>query len=92
MLVYYANNLKKIGHKCLMVKPNPACFDLLLNQPILPPLSVNDILFIDIFQVVELLLEDRNKLVDLISEMMERASGEKLLRKDGTQDPSVIDR
>ncbi|PWA34443.1 sodium/calcium exchanger membrane region, Calcium binding protein 2 [Artemisia annua] len=42
-------------------------------------------------EVVELLLEDRNKLVDLISEMMERASGERLLRKDGTQDPSVID-
>nr|XP_043628725.1 sodium/calcium exchanger NCL2-like [Erigeron canadensis] len=43
-------------------------------------------------QVAELLLEDKNKLIDLISLMMERASGQKLLKEDGARDESAIDR
>ncbi|GKD24822.1 nucleotide pyrophosphatase/phosphodiesterase-like protein [Tanacetum coccineum] len=41
---------------------------------------------------VELLLEDWNKLIDLISLMMNRATGKELLKEDGTQDESAIDR
>ncbi|GKD72537.1 sodium/calcium exchanger NCL2-like protein [Tanacetum coccineum] len=43
------------------------------------------------YYVVELLLEDRNKLIDLISLMMKRATGKELLKEDGTQDESAID-
>nr|XP_043629214.1 sodium/calcium exchanger NCL2-like [Erigeron canadensis] len=43
-------------------------------------------------QVAELLLEDKNKLIELISLMMERASGQKLLKEDGARDESAIDR
>lgn len=45
-----------------------------------------------IFQVAELLLEDKNKLIELISIMMERASGQKLLKEDGGRDESAIAR
>ncbi|GJX86229.1 phosphoinositide phosphatase SAC2-like protein isoform X2 [Tanacetum coccineum] len=41
---------------------------------------------------VELLLEDWNKLIDLISLMMNPAIGKELLKEDGTQDESAIDR
>ncbi|CAI9303757.1 unnamed protein product [Lactuca saligna] len=41
-------------------------------------------------QVAELLLEDKNKLIELISIMMERASGQKLLKEDGGRDESAI--
>ncbi|CAH1444562.1 unnamed protein product [Lactuca virosa] len=43
-------------------------------------------------QVAELLLEDKNKLIELISIMMERASGQKLLKEDGGRDESAIAR
>ncbi|KAL4580393.1 hypothetical protein LXL04_016584 [Taraxacum kok-saghyz] len=43
-------------------------------------------------QVAELLLEDKNNLIELISLMMERASGEKLLKENGERDESAIDR
>ncbi|KAI3497149.1 hypothetical protein L1887_39549 [Cichorium endivia] len=43
-------------------------------------------------QVADLLLEDKNKLIELISLMMERASGEKLLKENGAQDEFAIDR
>ncbi|KAI3702807.1 hypothetical protein L6452_28559 [Arctium lappa] len=42
-------------------------------------------------KVAKLLLEDKNKLIELISLMMERASGQKLL-KEGGPDESAIDR
>ncbi|KAI3702809.1 hypothetical protein L6452_28561 [Arctium lappa] len=43
-------------------------------------------------QVAKLLLEDKNKLIEHISFMMERASGQKLLKEDGARDESAIDR
>ncbi|GJX34178.1 sodium/calcium exchanger NCL2-like protein [Tanacetum coccineum] len=43
-------------------------------------------------QVAKLLLEDKNKLIELISLMMERASGQKLLLEGGALDESAIDR
>ncbi|KAI3828225.1 hypothetical protein L1987_02322 [Smallanthus sonchifolius] len=43
-------------------------------------------------QVAKLLLEDKNQLIELISLMVDRASGEKLLKEDGTRDESAIDR
>ncbi|XP_071733690.1 sodium/calcium exchanger NCL2-like isoform X1 [Rutidosis leptorrhynchoides] len=43
-------------------------------------------------QVAELLLEDKNKLIELLSIMMERASGQKLLKEDGARDESAINR
>ncbi|KAF5771748.1 putative sodium/calcium exchanger membrane region, EF-hand domain pair, mitochondrial Rho GTPase [Helianthus annuus] len=41
-------------------------------------------------QVVELLLEDKNKWIELMSFMMEDASGEKFLTEDGTPNESAI--
>ncbi|KAM0070892.1 putative EF-hand domain, sodium/calcium exchanger membrane region, EF-hand domain pair [Helianthus debilis subsp. tardiflorus] len=41
-------------------------------------------------QVVELLLEDKNKWIELMSFMMEDASGEKFLTEDGTPNDSAI--
>ncbi|KAI3703889.1 hypothetical protein L1987_74085 [Smallanthus sonchifolius] len=43
-------------------------------------------------QVAKLLLEDKTQLIELISLMVDRASGEKLLKEDGTRDESAIDR
>ncbi|KAI3703890.1 hypothetical protein L1987_74086 [Smallanthus sonchifolius] len=43
-------------------------------------------------QVVELLLEDKNKLIDQMLLMMEHALGHNLFTKEGTQDESAIDR
>ncbi|KAI3828224.1 hypothetical protein L1987_02321 [Smallanthus sonchifolius] len=43
-------------------------------------------------QIVELLLEDKNKLIDQMLLMMEHALGHNLLTEDGTQDESAIDR
>ncbi|KAK9077892.1 hypothetical protein SSX86_006230 [Deinandra increscens subsp. villosa] len=43
-------------------------------------------------QVAKLLLEDKNKLIELISLMVDRASGGKMLKEDGAQDESAIDR
>ncbi|KAJ0715634.1 hypothetical protein HanPI659440_Chr13g0503471 [Helianthus annuus] len=41
-------------------------------------------------QVVELLLEDKNKWIELMSFMMEDASGEKFHTEDGTPNESAI--
>ncbi|XP_024959912.1 sodium/calcium exchanger NCL2-like [Cynara cardunculus var. scolymus] len=43
-------------------------------------------------QVAKSLLEDKNKLIEHISLMMERASGQKLLKENGARDESAIDR
>lgn len=48
--------------------------------------------FVQIFQVMELLLEDKIKLIDLILRLMEGASGQKLLKEDGAQDEVAIDK
>ncbi|KAK1418085.1 hypothetical protein QVD17_27224 [Tagetes erecta] len=43
-------------------------------------------------QVAKLLLEDKNKLIELISLMVDRASGETLIKEGGTRDERAIDR
>ncbi|KAI7742454.1 hypothetical protein M8C21_026427, partial [Ambrosia artemisiifolia] len=43
-------------------------------------------------QVAKLLLEDKNQLIELISLMIDRASGQKLLKEDGAPEESAIDR
>ncbi|MFS7929381.1 putative EF-hand domain, sodium/calcium exchanger membrane region, EF-hand domain pair [Helianthus anomalus] len=43
-------------------------------------------------EVANLLLEDKNQLIELISLMIDRASGQKLLKEDGAQDEYAIDR